>query len=231
MGILDEEDDFSKPSPSSPSIIVVAEAKDKDKDSRSEQNYRHQQNVNVNSSAAATVPLPPSPHLPQKIPPEAPHHPHHQRHPYPPRQYSFNASNFVWSTGLYSSLHEDLNLNEWKYFENCKRIWESAENRIKKHASKRSKGQRISGLGKIKQKGSHHRKSAGRNTKPSKKRDRATSPANFSLTAVAVEVPVPVPPLPSPYQFEEDLSMSLEPISSSSFHSSSDCDEDDERFS
>ncbi len=207
MGILDEEDDSSKPS-SSPSAIIIPEAKD----SRAEENYRH-----VNSSAA--VPLSSSPHLPQKIPPEAILH--QQRYQYPARQYSFNASNFVWSTGLYSTLHEDLNLNEWKYFENCKRIWELGENRQKK----RSKGQRgISGVVKMKQKGHRRRESGGtgsgrKNTKP-KKKDRGTSPADFSFEkVVAVGVR-------APYQFQEDLYMSLEPISSSSFHSSSDCDED-----
>lgn len=218
MGILDEEDDSSKRSPS----IIISEAKDKD--SRAEQNYRHV-NLKYSAAAAARVLLPSSPHPPpQKYPPEVTRCSPPPRLPCPPRQYSFNASNFVWSTGLYSTLHEDLNLNGWKFFENCKRIWETADNRMKKHhGQKRSKGQRVvvSGLGKMKQKPRRH-SGSGKNTKPSKKKDRATSPASFSL----VRSPSPAPQLPLAYQCE-DLSMSLEPISSSSFHSSSDCDEDD----
>lgn len=95
------------------------------------------------------------------------------------KHYLFNPSNLTWSTGLYCNGQEELNLKEWPFYENTKRIWEkAAEDYPPKTFMGTCKGDCCCG---------------GQTDKT------VTSPIS-------------------------DLSLSLEPISSSSFHSSSDCD-------
>lgn len=129
-------------------------------------------------------------------------------------QYYFRASSYVWSSGLYCSIQEDLNLKRWRFFDTCKRIWEKADENSRKSSSK---SVRLATSISKADDGRDHKGDSEEHIKLSSMQTSAKLPKNtvpsqnFSLV---YEDPV------------SDFSMSLEPISSSSFHSSSDCEGD-----
>ncbi|CAL8131688.1 unnamed protein product, partial [Orchesella dallaii] len=138
----------------------------------------------------------------------------------------------VWSFGLYCTIQEDLDLKSWPYFESCKKIWEKAEARPKVDRGiftsfadvvrKREE----TGAGRDRGDSNCVLTSSSRSTNQTKfymkhqeNSLRRTVKANTSRSKR-------VPPCLFQYDdpISEELSLSLEPISSSSSHFSSDCD-------
>lgn len=123
------------------------------------------------------------------------------------RQNNFPLDKHVWSSNL-RCYQEDLNLSEWPFLDTCKSIWKDADKKIRKQRRAKNSlkkspyGKEAKGKS-IKVKSSVEVKVLKRPSRRKKKvfRDAATSP---------ILLPV------------SDHAMSLEPISSSSFHSSDD---------
>lgn len=40
------------------------------------------------------------------------------------QQYYFNPSEHVWTSGLYCSIEEDLQLDKWSFLQSCRQVWE-----------------------------------------------------------------------------------------------------------
>lgn len=140
-------------------------------------------------------------------------------------QYCFSTSNVVWSSGLYCNIQEDLNLTGWKFFDSCKRIWENAGEGKCSSSTRRGENGRVKT--KVVSYSLQSDADCGSGTVISRtlksSRDMATSPANLGI------LPSAHPPYED--QLSDLSSLSLESISSSSFHSSTDSDFDGDAYS
>ncbi|ODN05259.1 hypothetical protein Ocin01_01446 [Orchesella cincta] len=136
----------------------------------------------------------------------------------------------VWSFGLYCTIQEDLDLKSWPHFECCKKIWEKVDGRQKVD---RGIFTSFADVVRNREDIATERDRGDSNYMSS---SRSTISDQFHVKHQDHNVRRPVKasaarskrPPPCLFQYDdpisEELSLSLEPISSSSSHFSSDCD-------